>query len=125
MIQQSHFTGQIIHSYSDYILKLLNCRDTSQLLLFAVLSDSKGAPSHGPLGSGRQTTYTAPTVDQILCWPKGTENGQQMLLGAQPDKHSLACRAVRGRYCCCCRLLLLSLYTPFPSPFPTPALALF
>lgn len=69
----------MIHLHCNYILKLLNCRDISQLLLFAAWCSSKGAPSHGPLGSGRQVTPesamdTAPTVDPIPCWPKGTEN---------------------------------------------------
>lgn len=48
----------------------------------------------------------------IPFWPKGIENGQQTLVGMQPDKHTLAYRAVQGRCCCCCCcrcLFLLSL----------------
>lgn len=72
MVQYSYFTGQIIHLQCDYVLKLFNCRDTSQLLLLAALFDSKGAPCHGPWDCGKQITSgsamdTAVTVDQILC----------------------------------------------------------
>lgn len=65
-------------------------------------------------GSGRQITAgSAMDTALIPFWPKGTENGQQTLVGMQPDKHTLAYRAVWGRWwcccCCCCCLLLLSL----------------
>jgi len=45
-------------------------------------------------GRSEAAMDTAPTIDPILCWPKGTENGQQTLLDADTDERSLAYRAV-------------------------------